>query len=854
MADKVHAAERTRQAIAAAENGDLTDARTLLAEALALDPEYTLAWLWFAAVAEDPGEEKFCLEQVRDLDPQHRASPSLARLRSETSECPPELSRIIDPPPPDNILGYADEIRAVRRRKFFKRTLVTVLVLALLAGVIGLLINSRKREVYLAVVVGNNNAGQLGGQEVLAAAQAAADTWNAKAPSDRQLTLVTFNDESNPAKAVEIAQQIVADGRYMGVIGHMRSTTSLAAAPIYKAAGIPAITPTATADAVTAGDPWYFRTVFDNTQQSEGIAIYAHSILKNNTAIIVSTDDPYGVSLREGFNRSFSKLGTVQADIVVSADPAKQQTELVAAADTIAKIPNPGVIALFSVDPASSVLGVELAKRNVPVRIVGSDALGSQEFFGGLYKGGAAAVNDSYAASPLTEGTLSGQAVTFYDEFARTLGRRPSWVAGVTYDAVDAFVEAMRRGDVTWSTTDLADDRQKVRDVLDSARSVETALPVLTGSLYFGQGNAAVRPVAFADGRVTPAGVEVKSAVYQLAPYSPIVGQTVEQEVAAGTVVQELGHTYTVQRVVTTGYNINEIQELDPATQAFTVDFFIWFKFRGSRDGPSDVIFPNAVDPALGLGDLQRSSTVDGENYELYRVHGAFRAPMQFTNFPFDVQTLPIVVQNKSRPSGQMTYIPDPDNLAQSQQSRLQSGTDANATIDQVPNWQADSVSFFPASVGNSGFLGDPSVVAGSQGITYSQMTTTTAVSRDVLSFLIKNLLPLVLLVIVTYVALWYPFEDANTRISFGVTGILTGAVLLQGVTASLPSVDYTVAIEWAFYAFIVLSGFLVLGSLFGQKLIERRQLSRARSLDRFLRIGYPVFVLGIAAGYFFLF
>jgi hypothetical protein len=70
----------------------------------------------------------------------------------------------------------------------------------------------------------------------------------------------------------------------------------------------------------------------------------------------------------------------------------------------------------------------------------------------------------------------------------------------------------------------------------------------------------------------------------------------------------------------------------------------------------------------------------------------------------------------------------------------------------------------------------------------------------------VKYLLPLVLLTIVTYVSLWYPYKDATARISFGVTGILTGAVMLNSVTSSLPSVDDTVAIEWAYYAFITLA------------------------------------------------
>ena len=104
---------------------------------------------------------------------------------------------------------------------------------------------------------------------------------------------------------------------------------------------------------------------------------------------------------------------------------------------------------------------------------------------------------------------------------------------------------------------------------------------------------------------------------------------------------------------------------------------------------------------------------------------------------------------------------------------------DAGSTINKIPNWEADAVSFFPNSVGNTASLGDPYFVAGATGITYSQMVTATDISRDVTSFLIKNLLPLILLTSVTYIALWLPYKDATSRISFGVTGILTGAVML---------------------------------------------------------------------------
>jgi len=852
VASRGQAAERTRQAIAAADSGDIGDARTLLAEALELDPGYELAWLWFAAIAEDPAEEKYCLERARDLDPAHQVTPALARLRGVEASCPPELTPMSDPPPPEFLSGYVTQARERRRRRIWTRLLAAVLVIAVVSGVVALLALGRQKYTYLALVVSDQEAGQLNGQEVALAAQEAVDTWNAtRATSTTQLRLVTFTDDGDPETARAVAEEIVADGRFVGVIGHMLSTTSLAAAPVYAEAGIPAITPTATADAVTTDNPWYFRTVFDNSQQGRGIAIYISGVLKKAAATVVSTDDPYGESLRAAFVDSYRQLGDIRGDVVISADPARLDAELDRAADEIAAAGDPGIIALFTLDPASSALAPKLAERGITTTFVGPDALASTAFYEGLLPVSPALVNDSLTATPLTEGTLTGEAVTFYDQFASTLGFTPSWGAGLTYDAVDAFAEAMVRGDIPWGEDDVVEARQRIRDALDSARGPETAFSVLTGPLWFEAGNAAARNVSFEDGRITADGrVTLVSAGYQLSPYAPTIGVTLPQEIRDGTAVSALGEVYTIQRVVTTGFNINEIQDLNAAAQTFGADFFIWFKYRGDGEGPTQVTFANAVNPSLALGEPLRKSLSNGEFYELYRVRGTFRATMDFADFPFDSQRLPIIVQNASLPAVKIAYVPDPDNLEESQDQRLQSGVNAEATIDQIPNWQADAVQFYPMSVGANGDLGDPRVATDAGGITFSQMASATLISRDVVSFLVKNLLPLILLAMVTYVALWYPYKDATARISFGVTGILTGAVMLNSVTSSLPAVDYTVAIQWAYYAFILLSGLCILGALIGRQLTERRQLAKVRVLDIVMRVGYPAFILTVVIGY----
>ena len=62
-------------------------------------------------------------------------------------------------------------------------------------------------------------------------------------------------------------------------------------------------------------------------------------------------------------------------------------------------------------------------------------------------------------------------------------------------------------------------------------------------------------------------------------------------------------------------------------------------------------------------------------------------------------------------------------------------------------------------------------------------------------------------------------------------------------VASSLPDVGYTVAIEWAYYAFILLSAFCLVIGLLGDKLYEKRRFTTLHKMDVFSRIFYPAFI-----------
>ena len=189
--------------------------------------------------------------------------------------------------------------------------------------------------------------------------------------------------------------------------------------------------------------------------------------------------------------------------------------------------------------------------------------------------------------------------------------------------------------------------------------------------------------------------------------------------------------------------------------------------------------------------------------------------------------------------------------LDRSQADRLRSGTNAAVSINAIPSWNASEMQVYQDTIGSTSQLGDPEASVGASGIEYSLFTADITVERDLGAFLTKNLLPLALLAAVTYVSLYFPYSLTEARVTFGVTGILTTAVLLASVTSVLPQVGYTVAIEWGFYAFILLCAICIIVSLAGDWLYDQRRLTELRRLDLFSRIFYPAFVLVVVLAYF---
>ncbi len=107
-----------------------------------------------------------------------------------------------------------------------------------------------------------------------------------------------------------VANKFVANPQVVAIEGHIFSGATKAAIPIYEAANIPLLSPSATNPALTTtGSKVFNRDVFTDAAQGKYAAEYLYNNLKVTKLAIMHDGQAYGQGLAQVVNDNFTKLG-----------------------------------------------------------------------------------------------------------------------------------------------------------------------------------------------------------------------------------------------------------------------------------------------------------------------------------------------------------------------------------------------------------------------------------------------------------------------------------------------------------------------------------------------------------------
>lgn len=250
-------------------------------------------------------------------------------------------------------------------------------------------------------------------------------------------------------------------------------------------------------------------------------------------------------------------------------------------------------------------------------------------------------------------------------------------------------------------------------------------------------------------------------------------------------------------RMVKIGALVTSLGDFDPADHSFRATFWIWTTVPKAVANPLDEIdYVNAksIHVDASVSDPQPNGTV----WYQHKMSGTFEHDWDLGAFPFDTQSLPIVMENNSYDAAAVMFEPDTAN----------SGNDAQLAS---AGWTIEAFRVVSATREYTSTFGDPTLAPGSPS-QYSRLAIVTVITRDgLLTFLKLSIAAMaaILLAIASYFL--HIDKGKEPRFAILAASVFALVVSLQtaegaGGEASLTLVDrfHAVALAYVVVAVVV--------------------------------------------------
>jgi branched-chain amino acid transport system substrate-binding protein len=147
------------------------------------------------------------------------------------------------------------------------------------------------------------------GKYIVQSIQFAVDEVNAAGGiNGRKVELVNEDDEADPSSAAAIANKFVEDDAILAVITSYNSSCCLAQIPVYKAAGLPSVSPVATSPDITGMSDYFYRTCASDAYVGRLGADYCKDLGWQKIALLYEQDD-YGYGIDKEFEARAAEIG-----------------------------------------------------------------------------------------------------------------------------------------------------------------------------------------------------------------------------------------------------------------------------------------------------------------------------------------------------------------------------------------------------------------------------------------------------------------------------------------------------------------------------------------------------------------
>jgi hypothetical protein len=277
------------------------------------------------------------------------------------------------------------------------------------------------------------------------------------------------------------------------------------------------------------------------------------------------------------------------------------------------------------------------------------------------------------------------------------------------------------------------------------------------------------------------------------------------------------------------GIFVFDVTDVDDVEQTFTADVIVHLRWSDPRlaaeaDESRTLDLAEVWHPRIQIVNERRAfrklteqvnATPEGGVTYRQRFSGTFVVPLDLRDFPADKQVLPV-------------RLVFPDHGEQELQLEIDTETTGRSPIFNIPDW----------TIGDGKSRVDPVVFT--PGMSKASVLYELKAHRQIQYYYLNVLVPLVLIVCMSWAAFWIDPENSGSQIGVATSSILTLIAYRFMLGNLLPKLGYMTRLDYFILASTILVFVTLIEVLITTALVKANRASEARRCDIWCRWLFP--------------
>lgn len=226
----------------------------------------------------------------------------------------------------------------------------------------------------------------------------------------------------------------------------------------------------------------------------------------------------------------------------------------------------------------------------------------------------------------------------------------------------------------------------------------------------------------------------------------------------------------------TVGVYVDQVASIDLKNNAFTIDFWLWFRTAPHTMSPLDTF--ELIDGRINSKtNVIKKVLPSGEDYAAVRVNATIHSQWDLHNYPFDDHELEIAIEDSDLDATRAVFVADVQNQ----------GVDPGVAVS---GWNIEGFDHELSEHLYHSNYGDTSIAANPE-THFSRYVARVHARRHGASRFLRVIFPLLVAVLSAWCAFFIRPKDASPRVSVSIGALFASAAATIAINSQLPDITY---------------------------------------------------------------